>query len=71
MTNWVKNLVHSGKKFTSQGNQDGILKSIFQNVPYVNNPPVCIEFGYNSKELVDNSSSGPNIGQLVLAGGFK
>lgn len=60
--NWIKQIKHVNKKVYSQGNQDGIIQYIFDNIGTTNK--FCIEFGFNSSILT--GGSGPNVARLVV-----
>jgi hypothetical protein len=59
---WIDDLQNIKEKVYSQGNQDGIIKSIFEHIGTTNK--YCVEFGYNSNTLV--GGSGSNVARLVL-----
>jgi hypothetical protein len=53
----------------SQGSQDGILGEIFRHIRAVNDPPYCVEFGFNSDEL--EGGTGSNVATRVIEQGWK
>ena len=58
---WPLKIEKHAKRIFSQGNQDGVLQYIFQNIGTTNKS--CVEFGFNSATLT--GGSGPNVGNLV------
>ena len=70
MKKWIQGL--NRRKFGhgsySQSYQDELLKIVFENIGTVNKVPFCIEFGFNSQELV--GGSGCNVAELVLNDGW-
>ena len=66
MKDWIKNLEKKsfGSGKYSQSYQDELLEIIFSNIKPKNDKPYCVEFGFNSKELL--SGSGANVSNLIL-----
>ncbi len=66
MKAWISELAHlnfeSGKY--SQSYQDKLLDFVFEKIGTVNATPFCVEFGFNSPEMVEGS--GANVAKLVL-----
>jgi hypothetical protein len=66
MKAWISELEHrnfeSGKY--SQSYQDKLLEAIFENIGTVNPTPFCVEFGFNSPDMLQGS--GANVASLVL-----
>lgn len=60
---WVLELAQSERKVFSQMGQDGVIEQIFKKIGTRNNPPFCVEFGFNSKDLT--SGTGANTANLV------
>lgn len=58
------NNVKFGSGTYSQSYQDELLSIIFDNIGTVNNPPYCVEFGFNSTSLTEGS--GANTASLIL-----
>jgi len=69
MKKWLVNLSERARKVHSQGGQDGILETIFENIGTKNSPPFCVEFGFNNTEFL--GGTGPNVANLVLNKGWK
>jgi hypothetical protein len=57
---WINKI--KPKKVYSQGSQDGIIQSIFENIGVTNK--FCVEFGFNAPTLI--GGSGPNTARLIL-----
>lgn len=71
---WLNELQKQGSKVYSQGNQDGFLQYIFQNIGTTNK--VAVEFGFNSNQLIggpvtSTEGSGANVALLVTKDGWK
>ncbi len=66
MKKWIKNLEKRsfGSGTYSQSYQDELLDIIFFNVEPRNKKPFCVEFGFNSKDLL--SGTGANVSSLIL-----
>lgn len=66
MKEWIKNLEKKsfGSGTYSQSYQDELLDIIFFNVKPKNKRPYCVEFGFNSKDLL--SGTGANVSSLIL-----
>ena len=66
MKDWIKNLEKKsfGSGKFSQSYQDELLEIIFSNIKPKNNKPYCVEFGFNSKDLL--SGSGANVSYLII-----
>lgn len=66
MHQWIKNLER--RKFTSgrysQSYQDELLEIIFKNTGTRNPTPFCVEFGFDSKNLIEGTR--PNVSRLIL-----
>lgn len=71
MKDWVRDLaaVRFPKGGHSQGGQDRILAEIFRHVPPGNDPPFCVEFGFNADTL--EGGTGANVARLVLEEGWR
>jgi hypothetical protein len=71
MHNWVHELASRRfpKGSRSQGGQDGILAEIFRHVPTTNDPPFCVEFGFDAAVL--DGGTGANVATLVLDRGWR
>jgi hypothetical protein len=71
MKDWVREL--DGKKFGrlgySQSYQDDLIDEIFKNITTMNDPPFCVEFGFNAQSLT--GGSGANVANLVINKGWK
>jgi hypothetical protein len=65
MKDWIRNLrsIDFAGKY-SQSFQDGLIDSVFANIGVANDPPFCVEFGFNSSSLT--AGSGANVSKLVL-----
>ena len=68
MKEWVGQIGTDRWKVHSQGGQDGIIEDIFSNIDTVNDPPFCVEFGFNHPALV--GGTGSNVAHLVLHKGW-
>lgn len=66
---WILSLAANERKVHSQGGQDGIIESIVSHIGTENNPPFCVEFGFNSDSLV--GGTGANVANLVLNQGWQ
>ena len=60
--NWISKIHLHGEKIFSQGNQDGIIKYICENIKIKNK--YCIEFGFDANELTDGC--GANTTNLII-----
>lgn len=71
MKKWIQELQARsfGKGRYSQGCQDGVLEAIFSEIPTVNAPPFCVEFGFNAASL--DGGTGANVARLVLEQGWR
>ena len=69
MKDWIADLPNRGRRWFSQGLQDGFIEAIFENVKTANNPPFCVEFGFDRPSFF--GGCGPNTGYLVLNQGWK
>lgn len=71
MHDWVRELASRRfpKGSRSQGGQDGILAEIFRHVATTNNPPFCVEFGFDAAAL--DGGTGANVATLVLDRGWR
>lgn len=71
MKDWISAL--KDKPFSrgrySQSYQDVLIDEIFANIGTVNTPPFCVEFGFNSRSLVEGS--GANVANLVINKGWR
>jgi hypothetical protein len=66
MKNWIAALKEKtfSRGHYSQSYQDILIDEIFSNIGTTNNPPFCVEFGFNAKSLTEGS--GANVSNLVL-----
>ena len=53
----------------SQGSQDEILAALFRHIPTANDPPFCVECGFNSTSLT--GGTGSNVATLVIERGWR
>ena len=65
MKNWIRDLEKQNfKDFKdgkySQSYQDILIEYIFKNIGTINDPPYCVEFGFNTDSF-DNENSGINV----------
>lgn len=67
MDNWIDQIEFKTKKVYSQGNQDGIIEYIFENIGTTNK--FCVEFGFNSDTLT--GGTGANTARLVVEDKWK
>jgi len=63
---WIHELPFIKSRIFSQRYQDGIIRSIFENIGVTNK--FCVEFGFNSNVLTEGSGS--NVARLVLEDGW-
>lgn len=67
-SDWLLEIDSHGRKVTSEGNQDGILEYIFDNIGTTNK--WFVEFGFNQPDYV-HGGTGPNSQYLYEKKGFK
>ena len=46
---WILDISKYEKRILTQRGQGGVLEFIFKNLKPQNNPPYCVEFGFNSE----------------------